>query len=359
MTMQVKAKIYSVWAILALLVWSMPAVATEEYVAENVKKKEVKKVFKVSASDVLEIENQYGNITVTHWEKNEIEIRVVIEAKARNNKRVEELLEYADVRIEHSGNTVSGETSMANFGGTKNNERLAVHYYISKPAKIKPHLRLRYGNIILPQENEANTTLEVKYGNINAGDFTGKLKINSSYGNIEVGDFTDAQMTLAYCGTVVIGDGQDLSIDSRYSNGSLGDIEQLELEASYGKYKMNKIEAIELSAKYSNFDIQELGKELRGSFSYGTINIKHVSSALRKIQAAARYGKFNIYMPVNMSFDVVAHNMKYATYTISGGFNVTKEKNGHDHHTKVNNGHATRIINYEGNGYSDLTIKAD
>ena len=50
---------------------------------ESIKKKEINKSFNVGKNDILQVDNRYGNITVTHWSKSEVSIRVVIEAKRR------------------------------------------------------------------------------------------------------------------------------------------------------------------------------------------------------------------------------------------------------------------------------------
>ena len=45
---------------------------------ESIKKKEISKSFDVSLSDLLMTDNRYGNTTITHWNKNEVAIRVEI-----------------------------------------------------------------------------------------------------------------------------------------------------------------------------------------------------------------------------------------------------------------------------------------
>ena len=40
---------------------------------ESIKKKEINKSFNVGKNDILQVDNRYGNITVTHWSKAESE----------------------------------------------------------------------------------------------------------------------------------------------------------------------------------------------------------------------------------------------------------------------------------------------
>ena len=63
---------------------------------ESIKKKEINKSFNVGKNDILQVDNRYGNITVTHWSKSEVSIRVVIEAKARNEEKAHRPCQHTD-----------------------------------------------------------------------------------------------------------------------------------------------------------------------------------------------------------------------------------------------------------------------
>jgi len=66
-----------------LLLCNLSAIARPQ---EKIKKKEISQSYSVSAGDRLQVENRYGNITVTHWNQNTVAIRVEVECKlaARN-----------------------------------------------------------------------------------------------------------------------------------------------------------------------------------------------------------------------------------------------------------------------------------
>lgn len=350
----------SLWTLLTFLFFFASFARAEESMPASEKKKEMFKTFKVNPSDALNIDNRYGNITVTHWNKEEIEVRVVIEAKANTDKRVEELLDYVSISLDKSGNTVYGSTSMKNFGGTRNNERLTVNYYINKPSKVTTSLCQRYGNINLPQENDASTNLEVKYGNIQGGNFK-HLTVECSYGNITVSDLNYAYMELAYCGEVKIKNSKKLEMESRYSNSNIQDAESLSLELSYGNFNAEQITQAAIESKYSNVSIRSLEQKLDVEMAYGSVDIHQVSSGFSHISAESRYGNLTITVPVQTAFTVIAEQMKYGNYDISREFNVqtTKDKeDGVTYRSEVNNGSSKRFVNFEGNKYSNLIIKA-
>ncbi len=54
-----------------LLLCNLSAIARPQ---EKIKKKEISQSYSVSAGDRLQVENRYGNITVTHWNQNTVAI---------------------------------------------------------------------------------------------------------------------------------------------------------------------------------------------------------------------------------------------------------------------------------------------
>jgi len=355
----ITTRIRAYLSMVAVLLFVALQASAEEHAMASEKKKEVSKTFNVKLSDNLDIDNRYGNITVTHWKRDAIEIRVEIEAHANTERRAQELLDYVHIELEKTANTVYGNTSMKNFKGTRDHERLTINYFISKPSKVKTSLAQRYGNVNLPEHNDAYTNLEVKYGNIKGGDFENTVDVECSYGNVSLGNVETASMELAYCGEVQIKNGKKVDIESRYSNSTVRDIDNLSLEMSYGNLNAGKIVRGSIEARYSNATMKELGKSLSAETAYGTIDIKGVSSSFESVDVEARYGNLIIGMPLDMSFSVVAEQMKYGNYNISSQFKeqtVHEKEDGVSYRSKVNNGNSSRRINFDGNKYGNITV---
>ena len=72
---------------------------------ESIKKKEISKSFDVSLSDLLMTDNRYGNTTITHWNKNEVAIRVEIEAKAESADAAQACIDRVNIELKKSGKT--------------------------------------------------------------------------------------------------------------------------------------------------------------------------------------------------------------------------------------------------------------
>lgn len=347
-----------------LLLFGVTYARGEEFSSD--KKKEISKSFAIKAKDQLYVDNRYGNITINHWNKNEISILVRIEVKAGSDKRVEEIMERISINIDHSGNTVSAITSLKNLNMNGNNERMNIHYFISMPSTLESSLTLRYGNISMPTENQGKCNIELKYGNIKAGDFTADLSINGAYSNIELGNLTNAQMNIAYCGKAVFRNANIINISSKYSNIEAGDINSLQLEKKYGNLTAHNINKASIEMKYSNANIRSIQQELKARTDYGTIDVEKVSANFTTIQASAKYGNLNLRIPSSTSFSVEAVRMKYGNVSIQG-FDVTTllpdeneniQKKGEKIRATINNGSNSKVIRFDGENYSNINIKS-
>lgn len=341
---------------------------------EGIKKKEINKSFDVGKNDILQVDNRYGNITVTHWGKSEVAIRVVIEAKARNEERAQEIIDRVSIRMEKTGNTVSAVTSLKpQNGNNRGNQSFTINYYVNMPDELTCDLTQKYGNIIMPENNRGKCDLHVKYGNLNGGNFTGPLSIDVQYGNMEIADVADATLDLAYCGKASVSNGSQLNIDSKYSNLDLGAVRKMNTEAKYGDLHIDRLDDGYMELRYGNCKIDELKQGINvDELSYSTLTIKDLASDFDRVNVDARYGNLNIYIDVDASFRVVANDMKYGNCKIQGGFDILRrsqdensvgfdsrddQRNKSNYTLDVNKGKNGRI-HFEGNSYSNIKVMA-
>jgi len=323
-------------------------------------KKEISKSFSVSANDNLSVENRYGDITITHWNNKEVNIRVVISADARTDSRVEELIDRIQISMDKSGRTVSASTSLRSSTNSGNNERFKIDYYISMPSKMSVNISHRYGNINLPDRNEGEMNLEIRYGNITAGSFEAPLSLTSRYGNVSIRDVTKADFDLSYCEDMKMRNGEKVSIHSRYSNLKVNDVADLSIEARYKNIEIGRVETLYLETRYTNSNIEYIGRSADiSTLDYGTLKVKELSSGFKSFSVETRYGNVQIGLSPSARFDVSAENMKYADYSIRDFEESTDKDNSgrKSYYSRINKGDKSRLINFSGNGYSDLTIK--
>lgn len=343
--------------VILILLCSLPVWADKQ---ESIKKKEFNKSFNASKNDQLQVDNRFGNITITYWSRSEVSIQVVVEAKSRNAERAQADIDRVKVNMEKTGNTISAVTTLKEQnknGGS--NESFSINYYIKMPADLTSDLTQKYGNINMPESNKGKCSLHVKYGNINAGSFSAPLEIEAQYGNVEIGTVNTAGLDLAYCGNTTLADATTLHIDSRYSTLNIEKVAKIDMEIKYGNFEIESADNASIDMKYSKGAIRYLKQELHADgLSYSTLSIKEVSSTFSYIYVDAHYGNLNISLPAKASFSVKAEDMKYGNYDLKG-FNITDSsvEEKVNFRSEINGGNKGRI-EFEGNNYGNLKIRA-
>ena len=83
-----------------------------------------------------------------------------------------------------------------------------------------------------------------------------------------------------------------------------------------------------------------------------------MSANFKQVNVDARYGNLNISVPAKASFKIAAENMKYGSRNVNG-FNITNSSTEDkvNHYYEINSGNKGRI-NFDGNNYSNINVKA-
>ena len=134
---------------------------------------------------------------------------------------------------------------------------------------------------------------------------------------------------------------------------------QINLENKYGNIKIESLDKGYMEIKYSEAMIGSVKDELNvDELAYSTLTIKELSANFKQVNVDARYGNLNISVPAKASFKIAAENMKYGSRNVNG-FNITNSSTEDkvNHYYEINSGNKGRI-NFDGNNYSNINVKA-
>ena len=77
---------------------------------EFVCKKDFNYSYRVNNNYVLDLDNNYGKIVISHWDKDEVEIQINIITKARSEKTAQGLLDCIDAKVAENKSSIIGKT---------------------------------------------------------------------------------------------------------------------------------------------------------------------------------------------------------------------------------------------------------
>ena len=117
------------------------------------KQKNIKKTYIVNSNAGIDIDNKYGNISVSTWDEDKIDLDITIKVSGGNEDWVNEKLNSIDININALKSMVSAVTSIGNTAlkskGSSNS--FEINYIIKKlmvKFKCSRQLRVDWENII-------------------------------------------------------------------------------------------------------------------------------------------------------------------------------------------------------------------
>lgn len=250
--------------------------------------KTIEKVYRIDGKDRLSIDNRYGTIKVSNWNRNEFKVIVRIIVGETSERRAKEALDRVSIDDSKSGNEVRFKTSIspAESGwfsaltGSRSQE-LSVNYEVFMPSGNQLKLANQYG-AIETDDREGRVDASVRYGSLK----TGKL---SAADNTIAASYSDVNVASA--------NGVDISVS--YGGLTLGEVNHATVSLSYSsRGKITQVnEVADIGLRYSSSFSIGLGagiKQANISASYSSgLSISPAKDASFNFSAAVSYGNFS------------------------------------------------------------------
>ncbi len=323
--------------ILFLVIGSSAALHASEPVFKKEYTREVHETFNVSPGVSLNVQNKYGNINIDTWDKNQIQVDVLIKVKSSNSEKAQKFLNEIEIDFNSSSSSVSAKTVYPDnnnssswwsgwFGNGKNLD-YEVHYTINAPSNMSTALVNKYGNIT-QASIDGDSKVTNKYGDIFFKNVSGELELNLGYGKATIGEVGDAKMQIKYSEIKVV-ETRDLEISTKYSDIKIKQCENVTSYTKYDEYKIESLVSLKNDGKYDDFVIGTIDK-INIDTKYTDVNIQ----TLNDIGIFdTGYGNVNVKSTGNR-LEKIAINSKYTGYdfNISGDFHLLFEGSNTDLH---------------------------
>ena len=310
---------YNFILLIGFIALASTAIANEEPKVE--KKKTYSKSYPVSSNDKISLSNQFGEMKIMTWDKNEVKVDVSITAKADDDKRAQEILDKITIEDGKGSGGVYFKTKFAKdqWNDDKDkgrdrdredrkshrNEGMEINYAVYLPAGNTLNAENQFGAMIVP-DYRGEATITSKFGSLKAGKISNGKSVSVEFGTGEIAQLNGGKLTFKFSNAVSVGkltgdveavfefcDKIKVNLDN--------DVKDLDIKNSYSKLyiDINK----NFSAKYdistsfgeftnkTAFAIKEQGKEddddrhgprfdhkYSGSSGSGSTNVKIKSS---------------------------------------------------------------------------------
>ena len=172
-----------------LFLFSIAAIAQ----AKSTYTKEFKKTIDFHSKGQVEVKTTNGNIDMTSWDRNALEVEAEIKVKARSQRDAEKILDKVKILIEKSGDriTIAPDYPKRHDGDGfwdwvfGSESRPVVNFKIKVPRETNPTARSTNGRIYV-SDIEGETELKTTNGGIEARDMLGSVDAKTTNGSISI-----------------------------------------------------------------------------------------------------------------------------------------------------------------------------
>lgn len=155
------------------------------------KKKTYSKSYAVSSSDMVQLSNQFGEMKISTWSKNEVKVDVTMTAEAGTDERAQQLLDAISVTDGKTGKGVYFKTKLNEQKGNQKRERGEKQSFSIDMVVFVPE------NVALDATNE--------FGPMSIGDYSGDASFTSKFGSFTAGKLNKARVQVEFGKTTVAG----------------------------------------------------------------------------------------------------------------------------------------------------------
>jgi len=288
------------------------------------KQKTIKKTYIVNSNAGIDIENKYGNITVSTWDEDKIDLDITIKVTGGNENWVNERLNSIDVDITALKSLVSAITKLGNSsiksGGSSNS--FEINYVIKIPKNGTVKLDNKYGNITT-LTLESTTDISCKYGKVTLGKLNGSSnRIHIEYcQNSTIDYIKNGTLEARYSG-LKINDSGNLNLDTNYTDLVISESNNIKYDCNYGNFKLQKISSFSGSGNYVTVNIAEISNSVNLSTNYSKINISTITDKANNVNINSTYSDVALGYDTNYSFDFDI-NTKYGNIKSDNSLDVS------------------------------------
>ncbi len=264
------------------------------------KVKKVSKTYHVSADNTLNINNKFGNVDITTWEENTIQIDVKITVSGNDEEALTEQLKKINITFNQEGNQVFASTHIGKkksnsffsnwLGWTSNsNSNFQIDYQVKMPISNNLDITNDYGTIVLNELN-GKSKINCDYGKIIIGNLNNKNnKINIDYTTNSNFDFVNEAHINADFSKFTIEKGNMIKVQADYTTSNYGEIKELEYDCDYGNINIDSVENIYGNSSYTTIKIGDLSNSANINSKFSGVKIRKILKGFKNIIIKSGY----------------------------------------------------------------------
>lgn len=265
---------------------------------------QTERTFRASRAYRVSINNKYGSVMVSTWDKDSVRISVTRRVSEKSADRLKRMVESIDIRFREGQGQVWAETFVGsrhttfiqdvreagNFSSAT--PRTKIDYQIMVPPHVHLEITNKYGDIVLPTLS-GYVKIDLSNGNLQARDLTGLAEMNLAFGSAEIRRTRQGTFFLNFV-NFNIDEAEALTIDGRSSEIRVKDAEQLKLSSRRDRIFITNVRHLDAETYFSNIHCQSLVETALLKLTYGRLEQLNLASGFKSCDIISQTCDVNI-----------------------------------------------------------------
>lgn len=265
---------------------------------------QTEKTFKATRSYSVTVNNKYGSVMVSTWNKDSVKISVFRKITERSAEKLKRLVESIDIRFREGQGQVWVESVIGsrhttfiqdvkeagNFSNARPSTK--IDYQIMVPSDVHINITNKYGDVVLPSLS-GHVKIDLSNGNLQARNLSGLAEMNLAFGNAEFGSIRQGNIFLNF-ENFVCDDSEFLTIDGRSSEIEVKDADHFKISSRRDRINLTNIKYLEAETYFSNvncLNLQEYGKL---KMTYGRLEKLSVAAGFKGLDVISQTCDVNL-----------------------------------------------------------------
>jgi hypothetical protein len=273
------------------------------------------KTVPVGKESSLEVNNKYGTIHITSWDKDSAYIRAEVKAYAGNQAKLSKMFAGITVNITETNYLVRAHTDFTqninmlfeSFKGMTSklisyDSRVEINYYINIPEYLNLNIENKYGDVYM-ENISGNFSVSVTNGSFKANSLGKGSSITISFCDAKINSISSGKIDASFS-EISIGETGDLSINSISSRYDIKNAGIIRSESRRDKFFIDKAETLLGNSYFTDYNVNNLKKELNLTTRYGSVNADLVDKGFEAIYINSGYSDISLGFEQNSSYNL-------------------------------------------------------
>lgn len=207
------------------------------------KTKSYSKSYSIGSTDKVNLSNQFGEMKITTWDKNEVKVDATIIGKSNDETRAQTILDRISITDGKENGAVFFKTKFADSKdnwdkgnkGEHRNEGMEINWVVYIPSTVTLDADHQFGKMIVP-DLKGETSITCKFGDLTAGRLSNSKEVDVEFSQAKIEQVNGGNLNIKFSEGTVNKLSGDVKSDLEFSQVKLdldNDTKGLNIHNSY------------------------------------------------------------------------------------------------------------------------------